>query len=92
MIEIEFRIGGRNVSFDKGWDEVEAKADAEVRKGVKKYLLMYLQSKLSQVRCPDHGGAPRRVIVEGPSWEKLGYTIPDPCCQKLSDELTKALK
>ncbi len=92
MIEIEFRIGGRKVSFDKGENEVEAKADAEVRKGVKKYLLMYLQSKLSQVRCPDHGGAPRRVIVEGPSWEKLGYTIPDPCCQKLSDELTKALK
>ena len=31
MIDIEFRIGGRKVSFDKGRDETEAKVLTEIR-------------------------------------------------------------
>ena len=70
MIEIEFRIGGWKVSFDKGWDEVEAKADAEARKGIREYI----QRKLAHVRCPEHGGTPR-VAAEGPSWDDFELSV-----------------
>ncbi len=84
MIDIEFRIGGRKVSFDKGRDETEAKVLTEIRK--------YIQRKLAHVQCPEHGSALRRVVAEGPSLDKLEFFIHDSCCQKLVDEATKALE
>ncbi len=84
MIDVEFRIGGRKVSFDKGWDKMEVQVLADVRKNI--------QQNLAQVRCPKHGGAPRRVVAEGPSLDKLEFFIQDSCCQKLIDEAAKALK
>ncbi len=88
MIDIEFRIEGEKQSLNKELDEMVAKADAEARK----YAQEYIQRKLAHVRCPEHGGAPRRVVVEGPSWEKLEFFLPDPCCEKLTDEAAKALE
>ena len=41
MIDVEFRIGGRKISFDKGCDEMEAQVLTEVRK--------YIQRKLAHV-------------------------------------------
>ncbi len=84
MIDVEFKIGGRKVSFDKGGDEMEAQVLTEVRK--------YIQRNLAHVRCPEHGGALRRVVAEGPSLDKLEFFIHDSCCQKLIDEATKALE
>ncbi len=84
MIDIEFRIGGRKVSFDKGWDKMEVQVLADVRKSI--------QQSLAQVRCPEHGSALRRVVAEGPSLDKLEFFIHDSCCQKLVDEATKALE
>ena len=84
MIDIEFRIWGRKVSFDKGWDKMEVQVLADVRKTI--------QQNLAQVRCPEHGGAPRRVVAKGPSLDKLEFFILDSCCQKLIDEATRALK
>ncbi len=83
MIDVEFRIGGRKVSFDKGWDEMEAQVLTEVNK--------YIQRKLEHVRCPEHGDAPR-VVAEGPSFRNLEFFIHDGCCRKLIDEVEKALK
>ena len=82
MIDVEFRIGGRKISFDKGCDETEAQVLTEVRK--------YIQRKLAHVRCPKHGGAPR-VVAEGPSLGNLEFFIHDGCCQKLIDEVENAL-
>ncbi len=84
MINVEFRIWGRKVSFDKGWDEMEVQVLADVRKNI--------QQKLAHVRCPEHGSALLRVVAEGPSWDKLEFFIHDSCCQKLIDEATKALE
>ena len=84
MIDMEFRIGGRKVSFDKGRDEMEAQVLTEIRK--------YIQQNLAHVRCPEHGGALLRVVAEGPSLDKLEFFIHDSCCQKLVDEATKALE
>ena len=84
MIDVEFKIGGQKVSFDKGWDEMEAQVLTEIRK--------YIQRNLAHVRCPEHGGALRRVVAEGPSLDKLEFFIHDSCCQKLIDEAAKALK
>ncbi len=84
MIDIEFRICGRKESYDKGWDKMEVQVLADVRKTI--------QQNLAQVRCPEHGGAPRRVVAKGPSLDKLEFFILDSCCQKLIDEATKALE
>ena len=82
MIDIEFRIGGQKISFDKGSDEMEAQVLTKIRK--------YFQRKLEHVRCPEHGGAPR-VVAEGPSLGNLEVFIHDGCCQKLIDEVENAL-
>ena len=44
MIDMEFRIGGRKVSFDKGRDEMEAQVLTKIRK--------YIQQKPSTRSMP----------------------------------------
>jgi len=87
MIDVEFRIGGEKQSLNKELDEMVAKADAENRKGIQGYI----QQKLAHVGCPEHGGAPRRVVAEGSSWDDFELSV-EGCCQKLIDEAEKALK
>ncbi len=82
MIDVEFRMGGRKVSFDKGWDEMEAQMLTEARKNI--------QRKLAHIRCPAHGGAPC-VVAEGPSVERLEFLVYG-CCDRLVDEATKVLE
>ncbi len=86
MIDVEFRIGGEKQSLNKELDEMEAKADAENRKGIQGYI----QKKLAHVRCPEHGGT-LRVVVEGPSWDDFELSV-EGCCEKFIDEATKALE
>ncbi len=40
MIDVEFRIGSRKVSFDKGWDKMEVQVLADVRKTIQQTTMV----------------------------------------------------
>jgi hypothetical protein len=75
MIEIKFRINGRDVSSHNLKDALEAAAMEDIKNQV--------QQKLYHIRCSQHFRQPR-VIISGSSLRQLRFSI-EGCCQKLID-------
>jgi hypothetical protein len=81
-VQIKFNVGGREVPLDRFTDAIMKSVPEQVKSNI--------QKRLENARCPDHGQHPR-VTVTAHSVDHLEFQIAG-CCQKMIDEVTKALK
>lgn len=80
-LNIKYVVDGRETTLDKLGDSILAKSIKSLTKQVKQ--------KASQVVCPEDNEK-ARVITIKKSGDTLVFSVKG-CCQKLIDEVTKAL-
>jgi hypothetical protein len=80
-LNIKYVVDGREATLDKFGDAILAESIKSLTKQVKQ--------KASQVVCPEHNEK-ARVITIKKSGDTLVFSVKG-CCQKLIDEVTKAL-
>lgn len=80
-INIKYIVDGREATLDKFGDAILAESIKSLTKQVKQ--------KISQIVCLEHNEK-ARVITIKKSGDTLVFSVKG-CCQKLIDEVTKAL-
>lgn len=80
-INIKYVVDGREATLDKFGDAILAESIKSLTKQVKQ--------KISQIVCLEHNEK-ARVITIKKSGDTLVFSVKG-CCQKLIDEVTKAL-
>jgi hypothetical protein len=65
-------------------------SDRQIVESVSKQFAETIKEKLKNVECPKHHERPRWTVSG--SGENLKFELVEYCCQKLIDEVDKALK
>lgn len=81
MIDIKFKINGRNLRPNQVGNELERLMLTEVAKQI--------ENRIGRVRCPEHFKH-AKVTAQGKSVDKLTFKI-EGCCQKLITAVEKKL-
>jgi hypothetical protein len=79
--KIKLTVGGKEVSPENFGSAMKAQVFEHLKDSITK--------KLSQIKCPEHGGVPK-VTAEGNSLDNVKWQISG-CCEKLREEALKAI-
>jgi hypothetical protein len=81
MIDIKFKIGGREVGPNNLKDVLEKAIFQNVRSQI--------AQRVGNISCPEHGKSPQ-ITAEGRDLSSLSFTVKG-CCDKAVDEVRRRM-
>lgn len=86
MAKLEWKFNGQSVSPSHAGDVIVSAIQDKIKKAAEQMM----QNKVSSIKCPEHGKTPQSIRLEG-SFPNQARIIMDCCCDKLKEEVGKAL-
>lgn len=82
MLNVSFEIGGKKINPNNIGDALEK----VVLEKIKEHVL----NRVGNVRCPEHGTAPK-IVCTGRDYQNITFKVSG-CCDKLIEEVKIKLK
>lgn len=86
MAKLEWKLNSQSVSPSHTGDVLVSAMQDKIKKAAEQMM----QNKLSTIKCSEHGKTPQNIRIEG-SFPNQARILMDCCCDKLKEEVGKAL-